>query len=551
MSNSSNTLDICEALLAAFLPIDQNSMESAAKSIQDYYENASEEIKIPAEEISDRFSELWKLWLESSDKPSKELKDIIHAAVGVDSEMERLASDYFKLEDKLEQKQFMSKSHAIALIGCAPLIRTLVVEQHLGLDRIKSILNVPTTTFDAINAVISSIGINPPFNSEKIAAIHKADIADVAVLFGDTEPDSAGDTFRGLLGSFSRCEVLINDVIELGLIPFEPYQFMLYFELLTLEMVDRFPGRAIYECTPRSSNVKALWNSMYHPTQENPYLNNAKSVYSLDEAWAETKLSPQTGNGSILLADIFDILSGLPYTTRRRVAHVIRCYLILIADSRQVRTRLEPISRNSIRAFIEHVGAKNSLTKGVLDQRLVDFLTRCIYLEEKWFARGLGSSVNETNASGRKYGDIEYLDLSSRSHIEAFEAHGGSLRDEYIQAHINSLHETVLHHKQEAKLRDESYNITVCVTYVAHDISRLVKFNDNHVEEIEGVPFRFRFITYSDLLDIAGGFDMVTKKMTDFNELVHYRISRLPDAYPLKIRYQEITGLGYDMGTKK
>lgn len=540
MSSVAIISDISEALLAASLPIDPNSMECAANLVADYYENAPEDIRIPIEEISDRFSEMWGFWLENPGEPSKELKDVIRVAVGVDREMEVLANDYFKLEGKLEKKQFMAKSHAIALIGCAPLIRALVVEQHLGLDRIRAILNVPAATFDAISAVISSIGINPPFSSEKIEAIHEADVADVAALFGDTEPDAAGDTFRGLLGAFSRCEALADDIIELGLIPFEPYQFMLYFELLTLEMVDRFPGRAIYECTPRSGNVKALWNSMYHPTQENPYLNNAKSVYSLDEAWAETKLSRQTGNGSILLADAFDILAELPYTTRRRVAHVIRCYLILIADSRQAKTPLGPVSSDSIKSFIGSVGAANSLTKGVLDQRLVDFLTRCIHPEEGWFARGLGSSVNETNASGRKYGDVEYLQLSTRLHIEAYEAHGGGLRDEYIQAHINSLHETVLYHKHEAKLRDEPYGMTVRVTYVAHDISRLIVFRDNYSEEIEGVPFEFRFMTYFDLLEAAGGIESVSANLVGFDELIHRRISRLPDAYTLKRRYQEI-----------
>jgi hypothetical protein len=539
-----NTPDIREALLAASLPIDPDSMERAAKLVVSYYVNAPEDIRIPIEEISDRFNEMWKFWLENPDRPSKELKDVICAAVSVDHEMEELANNYFKLEERLEKKHFMERNHAVALIGCAPLIRTLVVEQHLGLDRIRAILNVPAATFDAINAVISSIGINAPFNSEKIAAIHEADVANVATLFGDIEPSDAGDTFRNLLGSFSRCDALANDVIELGLISFEPYQFMLYFELLTLEMVDRFPGNAIYECKPRSNNVKALWNSMYHPTQENPYLNNAKSVYSLDEAWAETKFSPQTGNGSIMLADAFDILAGLPYTTRRRVAHVIRCYLILIADSRQTKTPLEPIDSDSIKAFIGFVSAANSLTRGVLDQRLVDFLTRCIHPEGDWFARGLGSSVNETNASGRKYGDVEYLQLSSRSHIEAYEAHGGGLRDEYIQAHINSLHETVLYHKHEAELRNEPYEMTVSVTYIAHGISRLVSFRNGYTEEIEGVPFEFRFLTYFDLLDAAGGIDAVAEDLTSFDELIHRRISRLPDSYTLKRRYQEITGLG-------
>lgn len=544
MNNVSAIADISEALLAASLPIDPNSLESAASRVVDYYGNAADNIKIPNEEIADRFGEMWAFWIANPDMPPGELEDVVRVAVSVDSELNELANDYFKLEAKLEEKQFMARNHAIALIGCAPLIKSLVVEQHLGLDRIRAVLNVPAATFDAISSVISSIGIKPPFDSSEISFIHDADVADVGSLFGDTSPEDAEVTFRNLLGTFSRCESLAEEVVELGLIGFEPYLFMLYFELLTLEMVDRFPGRAIYECSPRSISVKALWNSMYHPTQENPYLNNAKSVYSLDEAWAETKLSRQTENGSLMLADIFDILAELPYTTRRRVAHVVRCYLVLIADARQAKTALEAADSCAIKAFVQGVGAANSLTKGVLDQRLVDFLTRCIHDSDSWFPRGLGSSVNETNASGRKYGDVEYLDLASRIRIEAYEAHGGGLRDEYVQAHINSLHETVLYHKNEAKLRNEPYDMTVRVTYVAHDISRLVDFHNGYAKEIEGIPFEFRFMTYFDLLDAAGGIDVVSSRLVEFDDLIHRRISRLPDVYPLKKRYQEIVGLG-------
>ena len=263
---------------------------------------------------------------------------------------------------------------------------------------------------------------------------------------------------------------------------------MLYFELLTLETTDRFPGRAIYECGPRGQKVKALWNSMYHPTQENPYLNNAKSVYSLDMAWAETKLSRETQNGSLMLADIFDIMSELPYTTRRRVAHVIRCYLVHVANEKQASTPLPGITPAGIRSFVERVAESNSLTKGVLDQRLVDFLTMCAHDYDKWVARGLGSSVNETNASGRKFGDVEYLSLEDRKTMHAYEAHGGGLRDEYVQDHINSLVGTVEYFKGVAEDRGETFERDVEVAYVAHDISRLSRFKDGHAETISRSP---------------------------------------------------------------
>ena len=543
MNSNAILSEISEELLTASLPIDPDSMAAAAERVAQYYAQAPSATSIPVEEIAGRFSEMWGLWLDGSQGPSKELKDIVSAAVSVDESMSHLATDYFKLEAKLEEKQYMTRSHAIALIGCAPLIRTLVKEQHLGLDRIRTILNVPAATFDAINSVLSSIRIKSTYDPADIPRIHAADVEDVAALFGDTSPEEADATFRNLLGFFSRCDALGSDVIELGMIGFEPYLFFLYFELLTLETTDRFPGRAVYECSPRSTSVKSLWNSMYHPTQENPYLNNAKSVYSLDSAWAETKLSNQTGNGSLMLADAFDILAELPYTTRRRVAHVIRCYLILIANERQKITPLAPACPKTIEYFIKSVAESNSLTRGVLDQRLVDFLTRVLHPETDWFARGLGSSVNETNAAGRKYGDEEYLDLNSRKVIKAYEAHGGSLRDEYVQAHINSLHETVRYHQGAAKQRSEVYEMSVGVTYVAHDVSRLEKFRNGHLENIEGVPFTFRFITFNDLVQEAGGISAAQGHLQEYEELVHERISKLPDVYPLKAHYREITEL--------
>lgn len=539
MSNEAVS-DIAEVFLAASMPIDPNTMDNAAVRAIAFYANAPAAIALPEEEVTERFSEMWDLWFAEGGIPSKELRDIVREAVSVDFGMEKLASEYFKLVEKLEEKSYMSRAYAVALVGCAPLIRTLVTEQHLGLDRIRSILNVPGATFDAIRSVLGAIGISAAFVVDDIDAIHQADTEDVSAYFGDIPADESEGTFKGLLGNFSRNEELWEEVTELVYVGFEPYLFMLYFELLTLETTDRFPGRAIYECGPRGQKVKALWNSMYHPTQENPYLNNAKSVYSLDMAWAETKLSRETQNGSLMLADIFDIMSELPYTTRRRIAHVIRCYLVHVANEKQTATPLPAITLADIRSFVERVAAANSLTKGVLDQRLVDFLTMCAHDYDKWVARGLGSSVNETNASGRKFGDVEYLSLEDRRTMHAYEAHGGGLRDEYVQDHINSLVGTVGYFKSVAEDRGEKFECDVEVAYVAHDISRLSRFKDGHFEEIDGIPFTFRFMTFFDLLEEAGGIDYVSEQMELFDEFVHCRISRLPDSYSLKQQYQAI-----------
>lgn len=532
--------DVAEVFLASSMPIDPNTIDNAAERAVTFYANASESIMLPEEEVAERFSEMWGLWLADGGIPSKELRDVVREAVSVDPGMERLAGEYFKLVEKLETRLYMSRAYAVALVGCAPLIRILVIEQHLGLDRIRSILNVPGATFDAIRSVLAAIGISAAFVVDDIDAIHLTDIENVSAFFGDTPADESEKTLRGLLGNFSRNEELWEDVTELVYVGFEPYLFMLYYELLTLETTDRFPGRAIYECGPRGQKVKALWNSMYHPTQENPYLNNAKSVYSLDTAWAETKLSRETQNGSLMLADIFDIMSELPYTTRRRVAHVIRCYLVHVANINRASTPLPAITPADIRLFVERVAASNSLTKGVLDQRLVDFLTMCAHDYENWIVRGLGSSVNETNASGRKFGDVEYLSLEDRRTMHAYEAHGGGLRDEYVQDHIKSLAGIVDYLSSAEKDRGETFDREVDIIYVAHNTARLGRFKNGHIEEINGITFRYRFITFCDLLEEAGGIDYVVGQTELFDELVHRRISRLPDAYSLKRQYRHI-----------
>ena len=112
-----------------------------------------------------------------------------------------------------------------------------------------------------------------------------------------------------------------------------------------------------------------------------------------------------------------------------------------------------------------------------------------------------------------------------------------------MQDHINSLNGTVEYHKHEAEIRGEEYKREVEVVYVAHDVSRLSRFKDGHHETIADIPFSFRFITFKELLTEAGGIETVALRTERFDELVHSRISRLPDAYPLKKRYQQLIGI--------
>ena len=100
---------VAEAFLASSMPIDPNTIDQAAERAIAFYENASTAISLPEQEVAERFSEMWNLWFGEGGIPSKELRDVVHEAVSVDPNMERLAGEYFKLVEKLEQKSYMSQ----------------------------------------------------------------------------------------------------------------------------------------------------------------------------------------------------------------------------------------------------------------------------------------------------------------------------------------------------------------------------------------------------------------------------------------------------------
>lgn len=540
--------EVAQALLSAPLPISDHSMTIAAKAVIDYYaDNQNSKVRVLPSEVASRFLELWKLWVNSSNvphEPGEELKDVIKIAISADEILggSELPNSYFDLEATLETSRYLNRSSAVELIGSAGLIYTLFTEQHLSPERIRVILNIPEVTFDAVKDILSKVVQDKEsikINSDEINSIYEHDCNNIARYFGDMDSNEAFDCLEVLLSEFNCSPLLWENVASLVAINFPSYTFLLYYELLTLEKFDRFPGRAVYEHSPRGNQVKSFWKKMFpNGASENPYLNDAKSVNSLDFGWAQSKVanyrSNDKKNGSILLSNVFDEMQQLSYSTRKNVARIIRSYIIFETKDYQECTELDPVTPVEIERFIEGVVQKNSQTQGLFEQRLVDFLTLCFHKD--WVITSIGSSVNESNTSAKKYGDTEYL--NGENYIDAFEAHGGSLRDEYVQAHIDSLGSIVEYWKKDFDKRGDEYDRDVSITYVAHQISRLGdKFANGCELTIKGVHFRFDFITFSDLLDRAGGIERVSKQIDNFNLCIHKRLSSLPDIHKDKKQY--------------
>lgn len=77
------------------------------------------------------------------------------------------------------------------------------------------------------------------------------------------------------------------------------------------------------------------------------------------------------------------------------------------------------------------IADNETYTQGVLEQRIVDGLALLAFSGEGWRPKGIGDSVNASNLSRRKLGDVEFTNVDGRTAI-ALEAHGGQLSINYV-----------------------------------------------------------------------------------------------------------------------
>ena len=130
----------------------------------------------------------------------------------------------------------------------------------------------------------------------------------------------------------------------------------------------------------------------------------------------------------------------------------------------------------------------------------MDALTTLIHLESNgWISRGIGDYVNASNLSKKKLGDCDYQNASTKKAV-AYEAHGGLLTQTYLDEHIRTLPKIAKPRIDEWKTFSSPSEWSVEVVFVAHEFD--AKSPDEL--EIEQVKFRIKFISYFDLISLAG-----------------------------------------------
>jgi hypothetical protein len=195
---------------------------------------------------------------------------------------------------------------------------------------------------------------------------------------------------------------------------------------------------------------------------------------------------------------LLESLESLPFITRRQIARVFRAWIYRVIELMTMTPIPLPVDLNAdeIERVIDFVTAHETDTQGVLEQRIVDCLALLVFKQDDWRSRGIGDSVNASNLSRHKLGDVEFANVDERTAI-ALEAHGGHLSVTYVKDHQRSLARIVHQRLEESwAALDEPSAWTIKVIFVAHSRD---KAGLPEKETLSGVRIKYKYGDYSDL----------------------------------------------------
>ena len=475
-------------------------------------------------------TDLWDSWANHTHRtPDPMLVDAVNAALAEGIDTKPLVNQYFPLLVKLHDRYAMPWSHAIGLLGNISLIELLGGRGNMSAGQISDILNgdIP---YNAIQDVLHVTGHATQITWDDVDRLTNIDRGVEQRVFKDDSMEGTFDTMRDIFSRLGDDGVIADSVHTLWRIHFLPYLGVLHYEMLSVGKYDRKPGVALYEFAPRGDVSKQVWERYQrHDNTQNPYLNNFKGVRDVNQAWVENRFTRggATVEGAAALVRIFEHFALLPYPARRYAASIIRGWLLRLLDTLDS-TPIKPIPmpNEQMRVeFLEAVAAGNTGTYGIIDQRVVDFLAEVSHGDNSGVFHGFGSSVNETNLSAAKFGDVEWMDAAN-ARIVAYEAHGGLLSDSYIDAHLATLRRTVARRADDLNAIADADKWQITIMFIDHGNQPLRKHKDGENVDL-GNDFRaiMRYMTYQELLDSLGGTSRVAKQESSFNKLVHHMLS--------------------------
>lgn len=528
--------DIVSALKRYLLPVEDGNLSDAVPQVRAFTAKQG----VSSDSIALYLTNLVEEWLESG-TISFELKKITGLVLSVQSNLgTQFQQGYFDALNKLTgSRHLLSIAGARGLLSDALLVRRLLVEERMSSAQVAQVLNASQNTsvytWKHAQQVASALGEKPVLPEVAVEAVSRLDEARDRSFFADADLNTA-------------IELLADRAMRLGyrgdlrrqLHQFAPdggqfapaYSVILHVSALITEFFNHPLSQAAYEFTPRGGAVEELVDRVHksYSASESPYLNNAKGAFAFDTAWAWGRKEGFQSRAHALVAILAD-LGAMPYVPRRELASLFRVFAHrLEALLRPSQRALDLPSKEATLPFLRELSRGNTATFGILEQRTIDFLGPILLPSGRW--KGVGDSVNASNISRRKLGDLE-VERPSEREIVAIEVHGGALTRPYVSAHQRTFARLLNQRTAELELVADPGEWNVTVSYVAHGVSGLTPYSI----QIGDFTVQYEFQTFESFFegiddsDITGLFDYLVSALNERRvpQAVRNRFSELID----------------------
>ncbi|SOE17160.1 hypothetical protein SAMN05877838_2051 [Hoeflea halophila] len=450
------------------------------------------------------------------------------------SDAARLASvNFFDLQSTLINNHLLPHDAARQILSHVGMIARLAVEEKMTASEISRLITVRDNRFSlnwrAVHAILTKIGTAPVLDLPTASGIYAEDTEAEPELLGDLSIVGSIDRVAEIadsLGCKGEFTVWLNDLFVNDI--HAPYLLLLHYQLIIQAKFDHAVTYA-YEFKPRGQIADWLTEQYIAagiPVARNAFLNNAKATLRFDSVWVTGRTDHL--RSATALANILETIENLGSLVKDELAAQIRGLLhryIRVESERNdgVLPLLIPaLSHAQAVSLLTAIGAGNSSTTGILEQRLVDcFGLKLHPTAAHWSAKGIGDSVFAANTFRKKLGDIEF-ELPVRPHpqIIAYESHGGRLSRPYVMDHLDSFAYVLAAREEElqtiAPLADWSFT----VVFVAHAFEG----NLPAVVVVKGCNVNLRYETFAD----------VANQLSDAQDLViinSYLISPLNSGF--------------------
>ncbi|MEP2892366.1 hypothetical protein [Tateyamaria sp.] len=450
---------------------------------------------------------------------------VIPAPPGAQDVLNAFSSRYFEMHERVmadekcdhrQARRILSHTHSLVLLATgekmtASRIYSMMLRDGVDLGR----------SWSTPRYILDKCGLAASINVQDVQTLFAQDTIGEADLLGDLDLQNCIAYVAEVCRGFGYSRDLANQLQTLFVTDLHPpYLCMLHFQLTAQSMFNHRLTNA-YEFAPRGEPVLWLsseYNEVGLDVGLSPFLNNAKSVDTLNSAWAASKKKKER-HAARALVDLLTELDCLSDPSRSAAGQYLRALLhrmlrISLQNNTALTAPLPQLDAEGGRRLLAGAAVGNTGTRGVIEQRLTD----CIALREagdltRWRLRGFGDSVFTTNTSQKKLGDAE-LKHATENRIVAVEAHGGRLTEKYVQDHLFTMRNVLPLRLEELEDRAPIGDWQLELQFFAHDLD--AGLSEDHI--VEGLPVHINYRRFADVVGMPVDGDFLALLSTYFTE---------------------------------